>query len=328
MTNEPIKYNESEIQSDRDLATFNALAAAALHKVTIFEKASAFFSRFTQQPAGADTIVRGIDISKWTVITDAAKAAEGMTFAIIRARDGIRDDSSWVINKSFAQRFPYWGAYGFFNPRFLTNEADGGWRQAEAFWELIKNSDGMNIPPWADCENSPNFTMPPAGRYLHELKYYIDALSQRIGRLPTVYSNLSFFDNYLEAHIDKPGSSYDAEKNKEWLRKCPLAIARPTTAAAPGLPKAWTKWVDWQKVLDNTKHPGLSVCDENIWPGSIAQLDAWCKSDSAPIPVWGEIVTPPPPPPPPVPDPLQVQIDALKVRQDALEQWARGINLK
>src|SRR5574343_207195 len=68
--------------------------------------------------AGAETgPVKGFDISKWSVITNAAQALAGMTFAIIRARDGIRDDTSWSVNKELAKQLPFWGAYAFFNPR-------------------------------------------------------------------------------------------------------------------------------------------------------------------------------------------------------------------
>jgi GH25 family lysozyme M1 (1,4-beta-N-acetylmuramidase) len=295
---------------------------------TILQQASGLFGPKSGRIATADISapVKGFDISKWTIITNAQQALAGMTFAIIRARDGIRDDTSWAVNKALAQQLPFWGAYAFFNPRFLTNEAPSGGMQASELWKLIGPSrvnDGMNIPPVIDCENSPNFTMPPASRYLHELKLYVDWLTNVLGRRPIVYSNLSFFDGYLEAHIDKPTSGYEAERNKSWLRECPLWIARPTTAAAPGLPKAWSKWAFWQYKLDNSTHPGLSVADENYWAGSVDQLAAWCKSADTPIPVWGEVVTPPPPPPPPPPvtDPtlkaLQEQIDALKVGQSA-----------
>lgn len=305
------------IELERDLATAKAVSLSSLLKARLTRN-------LTISTVTAADAVKGFDISKWTVIKDAAAALVGYQFAIIRARDGIRDDSSWAANKALVKQLPFWGAYAFFNPRFTTNEADGGWRQCEAFWELIAPSrinDGMNIPPVIDCENSPNFTMPSAGRYLHELKIYVETMAGHIHRQPIIYSNLSFFDNYLEAHIDKPSSSFEAEQNKQWLRDCPLWIARPTTATAPGLPKAWSKWAFWQYKLDYTAHPGLSVTDENNWPGTLAQLDAWCKSESAGIPVWGAVQPEPEPEPPapPVGDYVtQEQFDALAERVDDL----------
>ena len=294
---------------------------------TMIERAAWGMQPKVAAPTAGTGPVAGFDISKWTVITNAAQALAGMTFAIIRARDGIRDDSAWGTNKALAKQLPFWGAYAFFNPRFLTNEADGGGAQAAAFLALTKPSrefDGLNVPLVIDCENSPGFTIPPASRYLHELKYYVEAMVAGMGRKPVVYSNLSFFDSYLEAHVDKPTSTWEAERDKSWLRSCPLCIARPTAAAAPTLPKAWSRWAFWQYKLDNANHPGLSVTDENYWAGTIEQLRAWCLSDSAPIPVWGEVVPPPPPPPPPPPVDPDAWRASVEARLAALEAKAHS----
>lgn len=321
------------IELQRDLATANAVSLSARIKANLTRTT-------TIATANVPGAVGGFDISKWTVIKNADAALEGQSFAIIRARDGIRDDSSWAVNKSLAKRLPFWGAYAYFNPRFTTNEADGGWRQCEAFWELIAPSrinDGMNIPSVIDCEPSPNFTMPSPGRYLHELKIYVTTMAGHIHRQPIIYSNYSFLQQYLEVHVDKPNSSFEAEQDKQWLRDCPLWIARPTTATAPGLPTAWSKWAFWQYKLDVTTHPGLSVCDENYWPGTLAQLDAWCKSESAGLPVWGAVEPEPEPEPPvpPVGEVTRAEFYALVERVDAqgaalteLLAWARNVGLK
>jgi len=245
--------------------------------------------------------VEGFDLSKWTVIKDAAAALVGQTFAIPRARDGIRDDSQWSTNKALAKQLPFWGAYAFFNPRFMTNEAPSGWTQAQEFLAITKPArefDGLNIPLVIDCENSPNFTMPPAARYLHELKYYVEAMSVPVnqgglGRKPIIYSRAQWINLYTVNDMWR--TRYDW-----WLAQYlyDRTIARP---APPALPSGVTTWLIHQNCDKKPAWPGfaapdfIQTCDINRWNGDdaavvayfggmtleqrLVSLEAWARSD-------------------------------------------------
>jgi GH25 family lysozyme M1 (1,4-beta-N-acetylmuramidase) len=260
----------------------------------------------------------GLDVSQWSVISDAAKAVAGQSFCIFRARDGYRDDSKYATNLAFAKLFPIYGTYVFFNPRWAEG-APSGETQAAEYINLVR-WNGQQMPLVLDLENSPNFTMPLRQNYLNELKPAVDRIFKDTGRRPIVYSNLSFFNSYLKADFDEKDSTFEAARSKAWLRACPLWIANPSTVnVKPALPTAWSNAALWQWALDVVSHPGLSVCDKNRWPGTLAQLQAWCKNADAPLPVWGQ-VTPPPPPPPPPPDPEpDPDLTALTARVSTLE---------
>lgn len=271
--------------------------------------------------AAGDAPIMGVDISQWSVISDPAKALAGLSFCIFRARDGYRDDSKYAVNLAFAKLFPVYGTYIYFNPRWAEG-APGGENQAAEYLNLVK-WNGQQMPLILDLENAPNFTMPTRQTYLNELRYAVQRIYKDTGRYPIVYSNLSFFNSYLQAHVDEPSSTWEACRSKAWLRACPLWIANPSASAVkPSVPTAWTKAALWQYALDVVSHPGLSVCDYNRWPGNLASLQAWCKDSTALIPDWGAVT--PPTPPPPVPEPTP----ALEARVKALEDQVSQLEIR
>lgn len=328
-----------ELQLERDLQTIAALEMAkqTIGLIGRLKRLTTVFPLATATVEPSPT--KGIDISQHTSIVDGNAAKAGVHFAIVRSRDGFRDDQKFQVNRAWSNSLTVDGSYGYFNPRW--NEgAPGGARQAAEIWGLHKFGN-FELPPVLDLENAVNFVMPHRHYYLNELYPAVMDLASYAGRYPIVYSNLSFFDNYLLAHQDEPDASetFQEARDKTWLRNCPLWIAWPsTTAMAPRLPKAFKKAVLWQRWLDNTSHPGLSVCDVNYFPGSLAQLQAWCRDANAAIPDWGS-VDPGTPPVPPITDPTLKELDARlkvveadvasgKISQAALIEWAKNVGLK
>ncbi|MGF1490954.1 MAG: GH25 family lysozyme [Microcoleaceae cyanobacterium] len=176
---------------------------------------------------------QGIDVSDWQPnVNWKAVADAGMTFAIIKATEG----ATFV-----ADVFPsYWeqikaqglvrGAYHFFRPG---SSVQG---QIDNFLNTVSLEDG-DLPPVCDIETTDGVS---AGTLLDRMGQWLEAVEQRTGYRPIVYTYPGFWESLNTSRF----SDY------------PLWIAHYTSAAQPIVPRGWDSWMLWQ-FTDSGSVPGV-----------------------------------------------------------------------
>lgn len=170
--------------------------------------------------------LQGIDIShfqgdvNWQVL-----AKDNLDFVFVKATGGEtyvdpKFSSNWHALRTVNITR---GAYHFFYA------SDDGKRQAEHFLKTVGHLKPTDLPPVLDVEITDHSD---AQTILTGVLAWLETIESEIGRLPIIYSDVSFAKQYL---------------NDEKLSKYPLWIADYNKTLAP-LPSAWQQngWAFWQ----------------------------------------------------------------------------------
>ncbi len=206
------------------------------------------------------SVLSGIDVShhqgkvNWEAVAEA-----GIVFAFAKATEGVglvdpQFAANWSGMKS-AQLFR--GAFHFFRP------AKPAVAQAEKFVQAVKNLAAGDLPPVLDLEEARTRAgqdewdaIPKADRLPRALRW-LEAVEQRLGRRPIVYTRRGF--------LPKLGGAGT-------LAFYPLWIAHYTTARKPIVPAGWNDWTFWQ-FSEKGKVAGVATgVDRDKFSGSLNEL--------------------------------------------------------
>ncbi|MEZ4986868.1 MAG: GH25 family lysozyme [Saprospiraceae bacterium] len=202
-----------------------------------------------------DYAVEGIDVSRYQAVVDWELIADqGMDFVFVKATEGATHSDpffqeNWQQIKDAGM---YRGAYHFYRPR--TPAVD----QANLFVSKVKLTPG-DLPPVLDIEVldnvSPQLLVPA-------LKTWLTLITRHYGVKPILYTNLSFYNQYLAGQFDE----------------YPLWIARysdqkPVTACG-------REWQFWQYGHRGTLEGIDGYVDLNVFNGSLEELHQLCYKNT------------------------------------------------
>jgi lysozyme len=217
----------------------------------------------------ADQRIEGIDISSnqgavnWTAISTA-----GISFVIARATlGGHSTDSQFVTNRNGSRNAGlFHGAYHFFWP--LTPWKD----QADNFVNAVGALQPGDLPPAVDLEeafptNNPGHDVwndVPSDQRLAMIQGWLQAIEQRLGMTPLIYTRQNFIENLLGNGVQQ-------------LVDYPLWIAH-YEVPQPAMPAGWATWRFWQ-YMENCNISGMEGnVDRDKFNGSVGDLKLLVKS--------------------------------------------------
>ena len=151
-------------------------------------------------PIPAEYEIHGIDVSKYQqrISWEAVKSMQvqhiKLGFAFIKATEGISNtDSYFKRNWKNAKEVGITrGAYHFF---ISTKD---GTTQAKNFIKRVNLETG-DLPPVLDVEQT--FGASPT-QIRREVKEWLDVAEGHYGVRPIIYTNVDFYENYLQGHFD------------------------------------------------------------------------------------------------------------------------------
>jgi lysozyme len=193
---------------------------------------------------------RGVDVYEGNKVDFAAIAADGFSFAYIRATQGSSHADKTLGD--FAARPQaaglHVGLYHFFEP---TDDAS----EQVAILVRALNSVKWDLPPVVDCEPTMS---PTPDNYADILYGFTTQLAKAIGRNPIIYTGVGFGAARMDARFSQ----------------FPLFLADYSgfdrAAATPKLPKWWSKFTLWQIGVAN-RQPVKGI-DMSVYKGSVADL--------------------------------------------------------
>jgi len=257
------------------------------------------------------TRAHGVDLSRWDVSFDPAKATGKIDFAIMKASEGNFRDSKFMEIWAGVKKLPIRGAYHYLRSGL-------GWQvQADFFLSVVK---GLDFHLYAmDFEGTGN-TMGAA--FADTAHRWMDYVARKTGRMVILYSNPSHYDADLHPYGD-------------WMKDYPLWIAHyfynPSPDKNPSLPR-FRKPGDWSiyQYASERNFPGhareygtpVTSIDLNVFNGTVDEMRHWLKLDQVVAPVT-QPVTPVPPATPTTPPstPPASTGDASKAAQIELLEW-------
>ncbi|ROO90143.1 GH25 family lysozyme M1 (1,4-beta-N-acetylmuramidase) [Actinocorallia herbida] len=276
------------------------LVATALVAGTVLTGSVAYAA-----PVAPPNTVPGLDVSYWQgPNVDWKKIADnGAKFAIIRATRGTSstDNATPYVDPYFARNAAearkygiIQGAYHFAGPdkssgatqaNFLVDNG-GGWQP-----------DGMSLPGALDMESDPYSTLPKqdgvrvdcynltAPQMIAWIKDFSTTYFKRTGRYPMIYSNQNWWKNCTSSPAEPTGTAAFDLTNPLWVANYKDPVKNP----APAMMGGFTKYTFWQFWNGNDKplFPG----DQNLFPGTLAQLRAFAKKADKPVANVGVKVT-------------------------------------
>ncbi len=144
--------------------------------------------------------IHGIDVSKyqqnisWTMVKEMQVKDIRIGFAFIKATEGNNHtDSHFKRNWRRSKKAGITrGAYHFFIA------SKDGKTQAKNFINSVELESG-DLPPVLDVEQN-NGTS--AARLRTEVKEWLDAVEEYYGVKPIIYTNVSFYETYLQGYFD------------------------------------------------------------------------------------------------------------------------------
>lgn len=198
--------------------------------------------RDKQQPVAnsvvqpTDTVLYGIDVSKWNgKIEQDLDAVDSIAFVICKATEGKtsvdpRFHANWNL---LHERSIIKGAYHFYIA------GDDPIRQADFYWSTVNQLDSTDIAPIVDIEDGSI-----ASHSKHDpvkiqvgLLLFLHHLEAISGRVPMIYTNVAFADEYL---------------TNDAFADYPLWLADYTRQLKPTIPYTWRAkgYKIWQKSDD------------------------------------------------------------------------------
>jgi lysozyme len=196
----------------------------------------------------------GIDVSHYqgTVDWNTVKSA-GVSFAFAKATESTSYvDSQFKTNwQTMKAAGLLRGAYHFFQ---AVNDATA---QAQNFIKTVGVLDPTDLPPVLDIESAGGAT---SSTIIRGTQTWLNAVEQGLGRKPMIYTNASFWNQYLTNQF----GTY------------PLWIAN-YGVTAPKIPNGWSQWNFWQ-YSQTGKVQGVSGSVDTDWyNGTYADLLAFLQ---------------------------------------------------
>lgn len=182
----------------------------------------------------SDTIttikVRGIDISKFQGTVDWSTLNKKIIFIFCKATEGrtlidTEFSFNWMNIKKYGR---IRGAYHF----YITT--DDPVTQANFFWNTVGTYSENDLPLVLDIERASLRGTTNKTNLQNDLLIFLKTLENLSGKMPIIYSNTNFANEYL---------------NNSALAVYPLWVAEYTSRDAPSVPTAWAShgWQFWQK---------------------------------------------------------------------------------
>ena len=215
--------------------------------------------RAGQCPSGV--MVHGVDVSTYQgTVNWASVKASGQKFAIARVSDGSYIDSYFARNWSEMKKAGLIrGAYQFFEP------GHDAVAQANLVIARVGKLGAGDLPVMLDMEVTGGQSRATITARIHE---WVNAITAGTGKKPFVYTGAYFWDDHV-------GSSDFAS--------LPLNVAWYGTNC-PGTPNAWSHWT-FHQYSSSGRVPGISGnVDENVYNGTLAQLETLAGVSAAPTP--------------------------------------------
>lgn len=198
----------------------------------------------------------GIDVSKWNGdLHRELDNVDSISFVICKATEGNHGiDPSFKTNWALLTKKGYIkGAYHF----YLVD--DDPIRQAEHFWSMIQQLDSTDIAPIVDIEQGSISASNENDlvKIQVELLLFLRHLQSKSNRLPMIYTDFSFANQYL-THLG--------------FADYPLWLADYTKKDEPSIPKVWKDkgYRIWQR--SDTYSVNSSNTDLDIFVGRLDQL--------------------------------------------------------
>lgn len=197
-------------------------------------------------------MIGGIDVSHNNGAVDWAKVAStGVAFAYVKASQGqFSKDQLFAANYAAAKQNQILrGAYHFFSPR------RGGQEQAENFLSVVGELAPGDLPPALDVEECGEQS---ASALAAAIQRWLEAVQQRLGRTPVIYTSASFWNAALGGTAAFAGY--------------PLWVAHYTSNALPNMPVGFSNFIFWQ-YSDAGNVAGITgKVDLDWFQGSMAEL--------------------------------------------------------
>ncbi len=198
----------------------------------------------------------GIDISHYNGNEVSLLTKEdSITFVIIKATEGVTyEDPDFSNNWDLVEDQKYiLGAYHFYRTNDDPDE------QVNFYWNTLKSKGTPDIAPIVDIENGsiPTGTSITTQDLQTGLISFLETLTTVSGRIPMIYTNLDFANQYL---------------NNPDFSKYPLWLAEYNNKTEPELPETWkTKgYTIWQK-SDSYTIESIAT-DYDIYDGNLIKL--------------------------------------------------------
>lgn len=258
-------------------------------------------------------MILGIDVSHWNTNSwenpkyffDPFVAKEkGVSFAFIRASDpALHPDTDRAFDtfaKTFAEAGIPYGCYHYARP--ASNLYGSAVKQAESFWDLIKNKP-FTLAPALDLECKEVIGNNMVG--LSFAKAFLERIEELSGMTPIIYTSPGFWTSLRDS-----ANALWAAEYPLWIAHyfsslkfpqygIPDAVANSTTL--PTVPDPWKKkgksWTIWQYCAtgdgefyggDYAKHTDKVGLDLDVYRGTLEELLAELGN--------GAVVQPPEPP--------------------------------
>lgn len=197
-------------------------------------------------PVPAEYEIHGIDVSKyqqnisWKAVKEMNVHDIKLGFAFIKATEGLGNvDPYFKRNWKKAKNAGIVrGAYHFF---IATKD---GKMQAQNFIDKVSLESG-DLPPVLDVEQIYTAT---AGQLRKEIKAWIDAVENYYSVQPIIYTNIEFYNKYLNGYFDE----------------YPLWVSHYLQTHQPRIARQWTFW---QHSEQGHVNGILSRVDFNVFNG-------------------------------------------------------------
>lgn len=234
---------EKSTDTDSNATTDNAAPAAAPEETS------------PQTPQELAQFAYGIDISKGqgNEIDKLNAKTDSLSFIICKATEGVTYTDPTFANNwaTIPQKGFIRGAYHFYHT------ADDPTEQATFFVNTLKGLNKSDIAPVLDFESGGIAPGKTVEQIQEELMVFLQAVEQKSGRKPIIYTNVNIGNQYL---------------NKPEFAAYALWIAYPAEVAEPELPTAWASkgWSLWQK---SWKYEIAGYTDDfDRYNGNLAEL--------------------------------------------------------
>jgi GH25 family lysozyme M1 (1,4-beta-N-acetylmuramidase) len=194
-------------------------------EIIIHDTVSQYDEQIDHSDYNTISTLYGIDVSKYNgdVITEI-NAEDSLSFMICKATEGVTiTDPDFLSNwQAMKTKGMIKGAYHFYRVN------DDPRKQANHFWKTIQKIDSLDIAPIVDIEQgsiarSGVVDMMKLERELFQFLNYIETKS---GRIPMIYTDLSFANTYLKHDV---------------FARYPLWLAEYTSDDVPVVPHTWNK---------------------------------------------------------------------------------------
>lgn len=209
----------------------------------------------------------GIDVSHHQGELNWSNIAQGgVEFCFIKATER----TSWV-DSHFDRNWHGAQAAGLFRGAYHFGRvgADPG-AQAAHFYSVVGALGFRDLPPVLDIEEADGHPAEHVVRWTKEFLLKADLL---FGRKLVVYTG-----HFWRDHMRNP--------KDEFFGQHPLWLAGYVPEGNLKVPAAWQRWTFWQ--YTDGRHnrprtiPGVPACDQDLFEGSTADLDALCSGTAPP----------------------------------------------